>query len=154
MSKVLSALPPAAYTPSSPRLEYRTAALTDVLTGLRTGPISAESLSSSPRQRTTSLKLHLIETDKASNPDTTPAAEMQLAALPTGPVASTSAPPLPAARPNGKSKAVPQFVNLPNVAPRSYTILKEVGDGSFGTVWLADWHSPLECASLQPFLSS
>ncbi|KAG0147224.1 hypothetical protein CROQUDRAFT_670642 [Cronartium quercuum f. sp. fusiforme G11] len=32
---------------------------------------------------------------------------------------------------------------LPNVGTRSYTILKEVGDGSFGTVWLADWHSPL-----------
>ncbi|MBW0507818.1 hypothetical protein O181_047533 [Austropuccinia psidii MF-1] len=32
---------------------------------------------------------------------------------------------------------------LPNVGTRDYTILKEVGDGSFGTVWLADWHSPL-----------
>jgi meiosis induction protein kinase IME2/SME1 len=31
----------------------------------------------------------------------------------------------------------------PPLEPRSYTILKEVGDGSFGTVWLADWHSPL-----------
>jgi hypothetical protein len=32
---------------------------------------------------------------------------------------------------------------LSPLAPRSYTILKEVGDGSFGTVSLADWHSPL-----------
>lgn len=32
----------------------------------------------------------------------------------------------------------------PPLAPRSYTVLKEVGDGSFGTVWLADWHSPLQ----------
>lgn len=32
----------------------------------------------------------------------------------------------------------------PPLAPRSYSILKEVGDGSFGTVWLADWHSPLQ----------
>lgn len=54
----------------------------------------------------------------------------------------------------------------PPLEPRSYTILKEVGDGSFGkphklnsanseecanskfcvpgTVWLADWHSPLQ----------
>ncbi|KAI7957207.1 hypothetical protein MJO28_004302 [Puccinia striiformis f. sp. tritici] len=32
---------------------------------------------------------------------------------------------------------------LPDVGTRDYTILKEVGDGSFGTVWLADWHSPL-----------
>lgn len=32
---------------------------------------------------------------------------------------------------------------LPDVGTREYTILKEVGDGSFGTVWLADWHSPL-----------
>lgn len=31
------------------------------------------------------------------------------------------------------------------VSGRSYTILKEVGDGSFGTVWLADWHSQLSC---------
>lgn len=31
------------------------------------------------------------------------------------------------------------------VGGRSYTILKEVGDGSFGTVWLADWHSTLSC---------
>lgn len=31
----------------------------------------------------------------------------------------------------------------PTIGNRSYTILKEVGDGSFGTVWLADWHSPL-----------
>lgn len=35
-------------------------------------------------------------------------------------------------------------VNVDNSTPRSYTILKEVGDGSFGTVWLADWHSPLD----------
>ena len=26
---------------------------------------------------------------------------------------------------------------------RSYTLVKVVGDGSFGTVWLCDWHSPL-----------
>jgi hypothetical protein len=32
----------------------------------------------------------------------------------------------------------------PPLDPRSYTILKEVGDGSFGTVWLADWHSELQ----------
>ncbi|CAH7667174.1 kinase-like domain-containing protein [Phakopsora pachyrhizi] len=38
-----------------------------------------------------------------------------------------------------------QFPNtpLPNVGTRNYTVLKEVGDGSFGTVCLADWHSPL-----------
>lgn len=70
----------------------------------------------------------------------------QAAGSPMQPVASTSA--LPAsAQSNGKAKQTEyttQFVNLPNVAPRSYTILKEVGDGSFGTVWLADWHSPLE----------
>jgi hypothetical protein len=32
---------------------------------------------------------------------------------------------------------------LPPTAERRFTILKEVGDGSFGTVWLADWHSEL-----------
>lgn len=31
----------------------------------------------------------------------------------------------------------------PPLAPRNWTVLKEVGDGSFGTVWLADWHSTL-----------
>lgn len=31
----------------------------------------------------------------------------------------------------------------PPFEPRLYTVLKEVGDGSFGTVWLADWHSEL-----------
>ncbi|GAA5870206.1 hypothetical protein JCM1840_001590 [Sporobolomyces johnsonii] len=31
----------------------------------------------------------------------------------------------------------------PPLAPRHWTVLREVGDGSFGTVWLADWHSPL-----------
>ncbi|CAE7231693.1 unnamed protein product [Rhizoctonia solani] len=28
-------------------------------------------------------------------------------------------------------------------SPRSWTTLKNVGDGSFGSVWLCDWHSPL-----------
>jgi serine/threonine protein kinase len=28
-------------------------------------------------------------------------------------------------------------------AERSYTQIKELGDGSFGTVWLCDWHSPI-----------
>ena len=37
----------------------------------------------------------------------------------------------------------PPAAPLPAVGTRSYTVLKEVGDGSFGTVWLADWHSPL-----------
>lgn len=33
---------------------------------------------------------------------------------------------------------------LPPEAPRSYSAIKLVGDGSFGTVWLCDWHSPLD----------
>jgi hypothetical protein len=85
---------------------------------------------------------------------------------PFKPIASTSAspyqhPPSPvftqSITVNGKGKqpanqtAAPTFVDLPNSAPRSYTVLKEVGDGSFGTVWLADWHSPLECASISRF---
>ncbi|KAJ9116131.1 hypothetical protein QFC20_000809 [Naganishia adeliensis] len=32
---------------------------------------------------------------------------------------------------------------LPPDSPRSYTAVKLVGDGSFGTVWLCDWASPL-----------
>ena len=73
------------------------------------------------------------------------------------PVASTSAAVMSngvalatAGASNPKAKAVfaPTYVNLPNSAPRSYTVLKEVGDGSFGTVWLADWHSQLECVDL------
>lgn len=27
---------------------------------------------------------------------------------------------------------------------RSYTEVKLLGDGSFGTVWLCDWHSPVK----------
>ena len=30
------------------------------------------------------------------------------------------------------------------VGERSYTELKVLGDGSFGTVWLCDWHSPVK----------
>ena len=41
------------------------------------------------------------------------------------------------------SQGAPPAAPLPSVADRDYTVLKEVGDGSFGTVWLADWHSPL-----------
>ena len=39
---------------------------------------------------------------------------------------------------------------LPSVGNRNYTVLKEVGDGSFGTVWLADWHSPLASVYILP----
>ncbi|KAH8920725.1 kinase-like protein [Atractiella rhizophila] len=38
---------------------------------------------------------------------------------------------------------LPPPLPLGPMETRHYTILKEVGDGSFGTVWLADWHSPL-----------
>lgn len=31
----------------------------------------------------------------------------------------------------------------PPLEPRSFTVLKAMGDGSFGTVFLADWLSPL-----------
>lgn len=41
------------------------------------------------------------------------------------------------------SSGPPPAPPLPAIGTRSYTVLKEVGDGSFGTVWLADWHSPL-----------
>lgn len=37
----------------------------------------------------------------------------------------------------------PQPQRLPDVGTRNYTVLREIGDGSFGTVWLADWHSHL-----------
>ncbi|POW11278.1 hypothetical protein PSHT_08509, partial [Puccinia striiformis] len=43
----------------------------------------------------------------------------------------------------GPSSSSSTNSRLPDVGTRDYTILKEVGDGSFGTVWLADWHSPL-----------
>ena len=31
---------------------------------------------------------------------------------------------------------------------RSYTEIKCLGDGSFGTVWLCDWHSPVKSETL------
>ena len=46
------------------------------------------------------------------------------------------------------------YFNL--VSTRSYTRLKNLGDGSFGTVWLCDWHgmlppntplSPMQCGA-------
>jgi serine/threonine protein kinase len=59
-----------------------------------------------------------------------------------------------------------QYVQLPSLTPhpsffhlgstRSYTPLKVLGDGSFGTVWLCDWHgtlppntplSPMQCGA-------
>jgi hypothetical protein len=51
--------------------------------------------------------------------------------------------PVPDDSPPGSSLDGPPQAPLPNVGTRNYTVLKEVGDGSFGTVWLADWHSPL-----------
>lgn len=35
-------------------------------------------------------------------------------------------------------------VLLTTDAERKYTELKVLGDGSFGTVWLCDWHSPVK----------
>jgi meiosis induction protein kinase IME2/SME1 len=41
---------------------------------------------------------------------------------------------------------IPLFLianRLKSASERSYTPVKGVGDGSFGTVWLCDWHTPL-----------
>ncbi|GAA5922180.1 uncharacterized protein JCM15063_003210 [Sporobolomyces koalae] len=54
-------------------------------------------------------------------------------------VLSTGSSPIPPHR--SQSQWQPDFP--PPLAPRNWTVLKEVGDGSFGTVWLADWHSTL-----------
>jgi hypothetical protein len=35
------------------------------------------------------------------------------------------------------------FGDANSTSVRSYTLLKVVGDGSFGAVWLCDWHSAL-----------
>jgi len=32
----------------------------------------------------------------------------------------------------------------PTDAERDYTEIRELGDGSFGTVFLCDWHSPIK----------
>ena len=34
------------------------------------------------------------------------------------------------------------------MAERAYTEIKCLGDGSFGTVWLCDWHSPVQPGTL------
>ncbi|KAI0308212.1 kinase-like domain-containing protein [Multifurca ochricompacta] len=36
-----------------------------------------------------------------------------------------------------------RYGNAQSSSTRSFTILKAFGDGSFGTVWLCDWHGPL-----------
>lgn len=65
--------------------------------------------------------------------------------LPRAPASATASSTghAPQAGPSHQHNSKVTVVNVDNAAPRSYTILKEVGDGSFGTVWLADWHSPL-----------
>lgn len=76
--------------------------------------------------------------------------------LPPSPSTSSSSPSTSAAGTSNSStssfirngdivyeRGPPPAAPLPAVGARSYTVLKEVGDGSFGTVWLADWHSPL-----------
>lgn len=60
-------------------------------------------------------------------------------ASPSSHLPQPSPPPAPPPSSSRTTRAFP-----PPLDPRSYTILKEVGDGSFGTVWLADWHSELQ----------
>lgn len=63
--------------------------------------------------------------------------------FPPSPQSLKSAPTAP--RPPSLLPSEPRARDFPPpLGPRAYTILKEVGDGSFGTVWLADWHSPLQ----------
>lgn len=49
--------------------------------------------------------------------------------------------------PPGESSSITLMGTVPlteiSEAPRSYTAVKLVGDGSFGTVWLCDWSSPM-----------
>ncbi|KAL7419283.1 Serine/threonine protein kinase [Cryptotrichosporon argae] len=42
----------------------------------------------------------------------------------------------------------------PAYGERSYTELKVLGDGSFGTVWLCDWHSPVKAGTLLSAMQS
>ena len=43
---------------------------------------------------------------------------------------------------------------LPTASTRSFTPIKAVGDGSFGTVWLCDWHGPLPPNTPVPAMQS
>jgi hypothetical protein len=52
-------------------------------------------------------------------------------------------PPLPAV-----SKMPTTAASLMREGPRDFTVIKDVGDGSFGTVCLADWKSPLPSGTL------
>ncbi|KAH8997290.1 Pkinase-domain-containing protein [Lactarius akahatsu] len=60
--------------------------------------------------------------------------------------------PLPAPRESFTALAIPaveftstgvRYGNAQSSSTRSFTPIKAVGDGSFGTVWLCDWHGPL-----------
>ncbi|GJN91811.1 hypothetical protein Rhopal_004834-T1 [Rhodotorula paludigena] len=81
---------------------------------------------------------------------TTPLPEYGMASA-ASPVASTSSAHFPhsASPPVSQHPPAAPYTREfpPPLAPRHWTVLKEVGDGSFGTVWLADWHSPLNLPS-------
>lgn len=57
------------------------------------------------------------------------------------PLSNSATHPAPRSVPPPVNHYVRQFP--PPNSVRSFTVLREVGDGSFGTVWLADWHSEL-----------
>ncbi|ETW87203.1 hypothetical protein HETIRDRAFT_235743, partial [Heterobasidion irregulare TC 32-1] len=46
------------------------------------------------------------------------------------------------------------YGNAQSSSTRSFTPLKAVGDGSFGTVWLCDWHGPLPPNTSVPAMQS
>ncbi|PWN44898.1 kinase-like protein [Ceraceosorus guamensis] len=48
----------------------------------------------------------------------------------------------------GASRPVTTAATLMREGTRDFTVIRDVGDGSFGTVCLADWHSPLPSGTL------
>ncbi|SPO38490.1 related to cdk-related kinase 1 [Pseudozyma flocculosa] len=55
----------------------------------------------------------------------------------------------PAAPADGRASLMPTTAaDLMREGPRDFTVVKELGDGSFGTVCLADWKSPLPSGTM------
>lgn len=118
------------------------------------------SSSASPLAPPVLYRLNALHTDMAASPGAMQVASVQRRALDgaSGSYSSASSLPATASVPptsTPSSSLHPPDVAMPTTAaslmregPRDFTVIKDVGDGSFGTVCLADWKSPLPSGTM------